>query len=80
MAFELRANGGTLFANKERNHPQAPDWTGTALVELDGQMVELRLTAWTKHSEKAGEFLSLNVRIKSTRDNRGDLDRAFGRP
>jgi hypothetical protein len=51
---------------------------------MGDQLVELELGGWTRESDKAGTWISLNVKLTSVRpaarqqaDNR-DLDAAFG--
>jgi hypothetical protein len=42
---------------------------GDALVELNGQLYELDIGAWTKQTERAGKFLSLSIKLKGDRSN-----------
>jgi hypothetical protein len=34
------------------------------VVEINGQLYELDIAAWTKQSERAGKFLSLSIKLK----------------
>jgi hypothetical protein len=68
MPYEQRPGSGTLFRNREKKNPNHPDLKGDALVEIDGQLYQLELAAWTKQSERAGKFLSLSVKLKGDRD------------
>lgn len=50
-------NSGVLFANEKDGNDSRPDFTGRINV---GGVVK-RLAAWTKASDKVGEFLSIRV-------------------
>jgi len=50
-------NRGVLFQNDKEGNEARPDFTGR--LDVDG--VSYRISAWTKQSEKVGDFLSLSV-------------------
>ncbi len=56
MAHEPKEGSGVFFPQKDKKHPQAPDWKGQILHE--GKTV--KLSGWIKKSSY-GEFLSLAV-------------------
>jgi hypothetical protein len=74
MGFENRPGQGALFRNRHKGeNDNAPNLKGTALLQLnDGQLVEIEISAWTKESEKAGKWLSLNVKPKVVRQRSGE--------
>jgi hypothetical protein len=80
MAYELRPGQGQLFKNRDRgNNDRAPNLKGTALLQLaDGTTVELDIAAWTKESDKAGKWLSLNVKLKGEQPIRQHFDNPTG--
>lgn len=47
-------NSGAIFRNNYKSKDTHPDWRGKVVV--DGKEWEISL--WSKHGEKAGEFLS----------------------
>lgn len=66
MAYEPRVNTGSLFSNKVKKHPKAPDYQGDILIDLSSlevknNQVKIRLAGWKKISEKGMTFLSLSV-------------------
>lgn len=67
MAFELRINNGTLFANKQKQDgDNRPDATGPMLVECPHCKAQTRyeLSAWTKVPKAGGKkFMSLTVKV-----------------
>jgi len=69
MAYEAKPGTGTLFRNREKKSDRHPNLKGDALVEIDGQLYQLELAAWTKQSERAGKFLSLSVKLKGARQS-----------
>ena len=65
MAYTHRTNSASLFVNRERKNDNAPQLTGSGLLELaDGSFVELDIAAWTRESPKAGKWLSLSIKLK----------------
>ena len=66
MAYENKPNSGSLFVNKVKKHPKAPDYQGEILIDVgalevtDGK-AKVRLAGWKKTSEKGTTYLSLNV-------------------
>jgi hypothetical protein len=54
MAYEQRPGSGSLFKNRNRDKDTSPNLVGAALLELEGKLVEVGLSAWTKESPKAG--------------------------
>lgn len=69
MAFEQKANSGTLFANTQKKSETHPDHRGSVFVDKvllenlinksKGQLVEISLAAWNKTSAKGLDYLSL---------------------
>jgi hypothetical protein len=86
MAYEAKAGTGTLFHVGEKKNDNQPDLKGNAVIEIDGKRYQLDIAAWTKESERAGEYLSLSIKLKderyaTRRDGAlpdADVDRAFG--
>jgi hypothetical protein len=70
MPYEQRRNSGALFHNSgKKDNAKAPDLKGDALVEINGQLYQLDIGAWTKQTERAGRFLSLSIKLKGDRDS-----------
>jgi hypothetical protein len=81
MPYEQRPNSGTLFRNPgKKDNAKAPDLKGNALVEINGQLYELDIAAWTKESERAGKFLSLSIKLKGDHDSARPSFNAKRRP
>lgn len=64
---DIHPNSGVLFINSSKDKENHPDWTGTLTLTPDdftlndrGE-VEIRLAAWQRVSEKAGEYLSIRA-------------------
>lgn len=55
--MENKQNTGFLFPNKNKKADNHPDARGT--INVEGK--EYEIAAWTKTSEKAGKFYSLQV-------------------
>lgn len=56
MAYEERELSGSLFINDKREEgSNQPNMRGT--LTING--VQYRLSGWTKHSDRAGKWLSL---------------------
>ena len=66
LPYQERPNSGSLFRNRDLGkNPKAPTMKGEALLELeDGRLVRLDIAGWSRESEKAGKWLSLNVKLK----------------
>lgn len=69
MAFQQRPGQGSLFQNKKRSSDKAPNLKGTALVVVGNQTVTLELAGWERHSDKAGDWISLSVKATAARPN-----------
>lgn len=58
-------NSGTLFVNKVKKNPKAPDYQGDLTLDLAALGIgtgkaKLRMAGWKKTSAKGTTFLSLN--------------------
>jgi hypothetical protein len=79
IGFEQRPNSGQLFKNRERKNDNAPNLTGTALLQLaDGELVQLELAAWTRETRTGDKFLSLSIKPKGGRVGRQRFDDNHG--
>jgi len=59
-------NSGTLFANKVKKNPKAPDYQGDMTLDLAALGIgtgkaKLRIAGWKKTSQKGTTFLSLSI-------------------
>lgn len=66
-------NSGTLFANKVKKNPKAPDYQGDMTLDLAALGIgtgkaKLRLAGWKKTSQKGTTFLSLSIQKFEERD------------
>jgi hypothetical protein len=66
MAYENKPNSGSLFSNKVKKHPKAPDYQGDILIDLNtlevkNNQVKVRLAGWKRTTDKGLTFLSLSV-------------------
>lgn len=68
MAYEPKANSGSLFINEKKTSPNQPDLRGSvhvdkamlqSLMNKSGALVEISLAAWNKQSAKGVNYLSL---------------------
>ena len=57
MAYEKRDMSGAIFRNDKGDNDRRPDMKGW--LKLGG--VEYEVAGWTKHSERAGKYLSLKI-------------------
>ena len=65
--FTQRPNSAALFVNRNRGtNEKAPNLKGDGTVEIDGATYELDIAAWTKESPKAGKWLSLSIKVKTS--------------
>lgn len=69
MAFQQKVGSGSLFKNKKRSSDKSPTLKGTALVQVGNQTVTLELAGWDRHSDKAGDWISLSVKATAARPN-----------
>lgn len=69
MAFQQKVGSGSLFINKKRSSDKSPNLKGTALVQIGNQVVTLELAGWERHSDKAGDWISLSVKVIAARAN-----------
>ena len=69
MAYQQKVGSGSLFKNKKRSSDKSPTLKGTALVQVGNQTVTLELAGWAKHSDKAGDWISLSVKATAARAN-----------
>jgi uncharacterized protein (DUF736 family) len=60
MAYEIRDNSGTLFANDRKETENHPDYTGQAMI--DG--TDYWLSAWKKKSQGGKTYLSFSFKPK----------------
>jgi hypothetical protein len=61
------SNRGVLFMNDKGDNENRPDMTGNLAIDPeqyelgeDG-LIHIRLSAWNKNSEKAGDYLSISA-------------------
>lgn len=66
-------NRGVLFVNDKDGNEARPDFTGKLTIDPsafevgeDG-LIEIRLAAWKKDSDRVGEFLSLSASVPQTK-------------
>lgn len=74
MAYEQRMSSGNLFRNRDKaKNPKAPDLKliDPIQVQVGDQIAELDIAGWRRTSEKAGEFISLSVKVKHVRAESG---------
>src|ERR1700746_1196564 len=64
MAYILKPNSGALFKNRDRSNSKAPDARGYTVVEIDGELHHLELSAWNHESARAGKWLALTEKLK----------------
>ena len=69
MSYEQRPNSATLFRNRDKKNDNQPDLKGDGAIEIDGQLYQIELAAWTKQSDRAGKFLSLSIKLKGERQS-----------
>lgn len=70
MAYVPKPNTGTLFNVKEKRGNNWPDIRGDifasrdllkSLLNQDGDLIKISVSAWRKESEKGTKFLSLQI-------------------
>jgi len=61
MAYELKDNTGSMFANDRKTEDTHPDRTGTA--KIDG--VEYWVNGWLRKTKKGQPYLSLSFKPKN---------------
>ena len=76
MSDREYVNSGTLFQNKVKKSPKAPDYQGEMLLDLSALGVgngkaKLRLAGWKKISSKGTTFLSLSISEFKEREEGG---------
>ena len=76
MAFEQRPGSASLFQNRKKEKPNQPDFKGTGVLQVENKLVTIEFAAWTKFSEKAGDWYSLSMKTTEVKDN-PDMDKAF---
>lgn len=75
MAYQQKPGQGSLFQNRKRSSDKAPTLKGTALVQIGDNMVTLELAGWERHSDKAGNWISLSVKATAaTPKDDSDID------
>jgi hypothetical protein len=60
MAYEMKENSGSLFANQKREKDTHPNATGSALING----VEYWVSAWTKTDKNGNKWQSLAFKPK----------------
>jgi len=63
VAYEMKENTGSLFANDRKETDNHPDYKGQALI--DGQ--EYWLSAWKKRANNGNAYLSFSFKPKEAR-------------
>jgi hypothetical protein len=62
-------NRGVLFQNDKGDNENRPDMTGNLAINPDqfpvGEdgLMRIRLAAWSKHTDTAGDFLSISASV-----------------
>jgi uncharacterized protein (DUF736 family) len=68
MGFMHKPGSGSIWPNDyAADNEQAPDYRGTAIVEIDGRLVELDIGAWWRDGKRGRRWLSLSVKAKADR-------------
>lgn len=76
MADREYLNSGTLFQNRVKKNPKAPDYQGDmtldlAVLSIGTGKAKLRIAGWKKTSSKGTTFLSLSISAPRERDEGG---------
>lgn len=76
MADREYLNSGTLFQNRVKKNPKAPDYQGDMTLDLAALGIgtgkaKLRIAGWKKTSSKGTTFLSLNISEFKEREEGG---------
>ncbi|KPK22220.1 MAG: hypothetical protein AMK69_20275 [Nitrospira bacterium SG8_3] len=81
MEYQPKPNSGTLFANKTKQKPNSPDYSGTVLIDMnsipagDG-LVTLRIAGWKKQGKSGSTFLSLALSLPQEQQSRSEASPA----
>ena len=54
-------HNGALFVNDKKQSDKHPDFQGSVNLDNNANGPKLRLSAWKKKGEKAGEYLSISI-------------------
>ena len=76
MTYEPKPGSFTLFKNNKDGNEKRPDYTGDGM-DLDGRLV--RVSAWIKQGKNA-KFMSCNMQLKRTEENRPQEKKDSGSP
>lgn len=76
MPYEQRLGSGVLFRNRDKGeNDKAPDLKTPQNISIAvGNMIaDLEIAAWKRHSDKAGDFYSISVKVKHVKPS-GDAN------
>lgn len=61
-------HNGALFTNDKKTTDKQPDFQGSVNLDNKSDGPKLRLSAWKKKGEKAGDYLSISIQEFQTKD------------
>ncbi|MFN5096727.1 MAG: hypothetical protein ACK5BY_13245 [Limnohabitans sp.] len=61
-------HNGALFANKKKETEKQPDFQGSINLDNKTDGPKLRLSAWKKRGDKAGDYLSVSIQEFLSKD------------
>jgi hypothetical protein len=75
MAYRQKPGQTNLFSNRDKTSDKHPDFKGECQVEIEGRLYPLDIAMWRKQSDRAGEFFSVSIRLKSQQQTRPNAGR-----
>ena len=70
--IEARSAGASGQIRSDKTSDRHPDFKGEVSVNINGTLVPLDVAMWRKTSDRAGEFFSLNIKLKQSRPSGRD--------
>jgi hypothetical protein len=75
MAYQQKPGQTNLFSNRDKKEERHPDFKGECSVEIAGKLYPLDIAVWRKQSDRAGEYFSVSIRLKSQQQTRPSTGR-----
>jgi hypothetical protein len=75
MAYQQKPGQTNLFSNRDKTSDKHPDFKGECQLEINGRLYPLDIAMWRKESDRAGEYFSVSIRLKSQQQTRPNTGR-----